>query len=72
MMEERISNDELREWAQQIEDSSLEWLVNLQRFARAGHPVFDKRYPLYKIFGDRLESLGGITSEISKKVGWLE
>jgi len=45
-------------------------MARLQRFASSGHPVFDFSLPLYERFKKRFAKLGGMTPEISKKIGW--
>lgn len=45
-------------------------LARLYRFAPSGHPYFDSHLPLYEIFLERFTSLGGMTTEISKAIGW--
>jgi len=45
-------------------------LAQLHRFAPAGHPYFDSSGRLYPAFKARFDSLGGMTPEISKQVGW--
>ena len=45
-------------------------MAHLLRFAPAGHPYFDNRLPYYKIFQNRFQELGGMTVEISKRIGW--
>ena len=44
----------------------------IYRFAPVGHIYFDRGLPYYKIFGERFEKLGGMTSDISKQLGWEE
>ena len=45
--------------------------AKLHRFAPSGHMYFDSTLPLYKVFNARFESLGGMTPEISKAIGWI-
>jgi hypothetical protein len=45
---------------------SQEEMARLWRFAPSGHPVFSNDLPLF----GRFEELGGMTPEISKKIGW--
>ncbi len=52
-----------------IDNMSEEEMARLHRFAPSGHPLFDTRYPLYEHFKTRFH---GITTEMSKKIGWEE
>ncbi len=45
-------------------------MANLWRFAPAGHPWFNSTLPYFKHFNRRFKRLGGMTSEISKQIGW--
>ena len=45
-------------------------LARLWRSAPAGHPYFDNSLPYFKVFEKRFKELGGMTSEISKNLGW--
>lgn len=45
-------------------------MASTWRFAGAGNPYFDKTLPYFRHFRRRFERLGGMTSEISKQVGW--
>jgi hypothetical protein len=40
------------------------------RFAPAGHPWFDTTKPYFKHFERRFKRLGGMTTTISKEIGW--
>jgi len=45
-------------------------MAMLWRFAPTGHPFFDHTLPYYAIFKKRYDEFGGMTPEISKKIGW--
>ena len=45
-------------------------MARLWRFAESGHPYFNTDRPLYLHFNERFKKLGGMTSEISKIIGW--
>ena len=45
-------------------------MARMWRFAPLTHVFFDVRYPYYDIFKKRFEKFGGMTTEISKRVGW--
>jgi len=45
-------------------------MARLVRFAPSGHIYFDTRMPFYKIFNERFKELGGMTTVISKRIGW--
>ena len=53
-----------------IDNMSHEEICRLYRFALSGHPYFVSNTPLCDYFFERFNSLGGITPEISKHIGW--
>jgi len=65
-----VNARELRNWKTKIDAMTHEQMAHLYRNAPAGHPVFDRRLPLYKYFKDRFDAFGGMTALISKKIGW--
>jgi len=64
-----MTEEEAKEWALRINQMSHIDLVRAYRFTPAGHPVF-LNTRLQKVFDMRLKSMGGITSAVSKTVGW--
>lgn len=64
-----INDPELKRRLDYIENLSHYEMVVLWRFSRSGHPFFEEGAPETNAFVKRLEELGGITPEISKKVG---
>ncbi len=65
-----LSKEELDDWKRKITDMSRTDMARLRRFAPAGHPVFRADLPLYKLFEARFAELGGLSTEISKEIGW--
>jgi len=65
-----LTNEEIETHIQHIETMSHTSMMDLWRFAPAGHPIFDRRYPLYDIFRKRFDTFGGFTPTVSKEVGW--
>jgi len=45
-------------------------MARLWRFAPSGHPYFLGGSPLYEHFQARFKALGGMTPEVSKRIGW--
>lgn len=46
-------------------------MARLWRFAPSGHPIFSTlNDPLFQIFEERFQELGGMTPKISKAIGW--
>jgi hypothetical protein len=45
-------------------------MARLWRFAPSGHPYFDSTKPYFEIFKKRFSELGGMTTSISKQLGW--
>ena len=64
-----INDPELKRRLDYIENLSHYEMVVLWRFSRSGHPFFEQGSAEATAFVKRLEELGGITPEISKKVG---
>lgn len=56
-------------WTEKIRVMSHHDMARFFRFTPSGHPVFDDKYSLYKIFGKRFEELRGMTAAISKQIG---
>lgn len=65
-----VSEQEIQEWKEKLQNMSQIEMARLFRFAPGGHPVFDTKLPLYEIFEKRFKELGGMTPEISKAIGW--
>lgn len=65
-----MNEQEIDEWKAKIAQMSQLEMARLWRFAPSGHPCFDSTLPLFKIFKDRFEDLGGMTPAISKTIGW--
>lgn len=65
-----MTEQEITEWKKKIDAMSREDMCRLRRFAPVGHPVFDLRLPLNDYFKARFDSLGGMSPEISKRIGW--
>jgi len=53
-----------------INKMSQEEMATLWRYAGSGHPYFDCTLPYYEVFEARFKELGGMTTAISKKIGW--
>jgi hypothetical protein len=53
-----------------INAMSHEEMARLWRFGESGHIYFDSRVGLFPVFKKRFIELGGMTTEISKKIGW--
>lgn len=64
-----MTDEKLAQWKQRIADMGQEEMARLWRFAKSGHPLFDNTLPLFEIFASRFFGLGGMTPEISKKIG---
>ena len=67
---EELTEQEIKEWEEWIDNMTHMGMAQLQRFASSGHPVFRNDLPLYARFQARFESLGGMTPKISKAIGW--
>ena len=67
-----MNNREIDDWKKTIDEMSHEELAALHRFAPAGHPVFNINFPISGYFEDRFKELGGMTPEVSRKIGYLK
>ena len=65
-----MNNTEINQWKKIIDQMSQEDMARLWRFTPTGHPCFNSTLPLHDYFKKRFESLGGMTPEMSKKIGW--
>ena len=65
-----MEETEINEWKEAIDNMSQTEMARMFRFAPSGHPVFSRDLPLYDHFQERFKFLGGMTPEISKKIGW--
>ena len=65
-----MTDQEVAEWKEKIDNMSQTQMALLQRFAPAGHPVFNTSLPLWEYFNNRFRKLGGMTPQISKTIGW--
>lgn len=61
---------EIKKQKELIDKMSHYQMASLYRFAPAGHPYFDCTNPLSSYFTNRFKQLGGMTSIISKQLGW--
>lgn len=54
----------------QIDNMSHLQMARLWRFAPVGHPFFETGSPVGDYFQERFKALGGMTPDISKRLGW--
>ena len=65
-----MTEEEIRNHKERIDKMSQVEMASLWRFAPAGHMYFNNGLPLHKYFAARFKELGGMTTEISKGLGW--
>ena len=65
-----MTDEQIQEWKSKIDKMTQLEMASIYRFAPAGHPCFDTSIPLNKYFMDRFHELGGMTTAISKTIGW--
>lgn len=53
-----------------INSMSRTEMARLWRFAPSGHIYFDTTLPYYEIFKARFDELDGMSTSISKEIGW--
>lgn len=61
--------EELKEWEDKIDAMTHEEMARLWRFAPGDHPCF-KEPLLYRRYKKRYDEFGGMTTALSKKIGW--
>ena len=64
-----MTNNQIIEEKSLIDQMDQEAMAYIWRFSPVGHKYFDKRLPLYEYFKARFDRLGGMTAEISKRIG---
>jgi len=47
-------------------------MARMWRHSPAGHIYFDRTLPFFEIFEKRFNEFGGMTSKISKEIGWIK
>ncbi len=57
-------------WETKIDKMTHADMARLWRFAPACHPIFDKRNSLFEHFKKRFDKFGGMTTKISKQIGF--
>jgi hypothetical protein len=67
---ETYTDDQLRKMMRDIKELTQTDCARLNRFAPAGHPYFRSDLPLNDIFNAHFKSVGGMTPEVSKFIGW--
>lgn len=65
-----MTAEQIQQHKNKIDQMTHEEMARLFRFAPSGHPYFDTTSPLCGYFRDRFEELGGMTPEMSKRIGW--
>ena len=67
----KLTEEEIEQWKEKIDNMTHEELARMYRFERIGHPVFSSVYDdLYQYFENRFNKFGGMTPAISKMIGW--
>lgn len=64
-----LSEEELKT-IETIKSMTQYQMAHLSRFAPTGHPYFDVTKPFNKVFKEEYAKKGGMTSTISKAIGW--
>ena len=67
---EELTEAQIQEHKDRIDGMSQTQMARLQRFSPSGNPIFRSDLPLYDYFKKRFDELGGMTPEISKRIGW--
>ena len=64
-----MTTEEIENYKRTIDSMSQTQLAYAWRFAEVGDPIFSD-HELFQYFRTRFDSLGGMTPEISKLIGW--
>jgi hypothetical protein len=67
---ETYTDEQLKRMEEDIKELTQTGCARLLRFAPSGHPYFRSDLPLNEIFQEHFKSLGGMTPEVSKFIGW--
>ena len=65
-----MTDIEIQSYKEEIDKMSQVEMASRYRFAPSGDPFFRNDLPLYEYFNERFQKLGGMTTEISKRIGW--
>ena len=66
-----MTEEEIKKAKKTIDGMSQYEMASLHRFAPSDHPYFDKRNgDLSDYFQKKFKEKGGMTCEISKRLGW--
>lgn len=64
-----MTDQERQDWRERISKMGHVQLASLWRFAVPGHSVFTDR-ELTSLFDERFNGFGGMTTLVSKEIGW--
>jgi hypothetical protein len=65
-----MTKEDIEVHKKEIDKMSHHQMAYLYRFARSGHPYFDKTNELSSYFSKKFQDKGGMTTQISKDIGW--
>jgi len=65
-----MTDEEIQEWKERIDQMSQIECARIYRFAQSGHIFFNTMLPLHTYFDKHFRKVGGMTPEISKEIGW--
>ena len=65
-----MTDKEIKKHEDKINNMTQFEMARLWRFAPSGHIYFDTNFPFFELFETRFGELGGMTTEISKRLGW--
>ncbi len=68
----KLTDQDIIDWTHKIGMMTHVEMCKLWRFAPSGHPIFDSALPLYDIFSKRFTAFGGMTTKISKELGYVD
>jgi len=66
------SEEQIQSMMKQIDDMGQIEMARRWRFSKPGDPFFRSDLPLFEKFNKRFQSLGGMSSKISKAIGWKD
>jgi hypothetical protein len=67
---ETYTDEQLKRMEKNIKEMTQIDCARAFRFHKVGHPYFRSDLPLNEIFQEHFKSLGGMTPEVSKFIGW--
>ena len=71
IMCKQMNEESTKQHIDYINTMTHEDMARMWRFAPSGHPYFNVKFPeIVSAFSERWKGFGGMTTVISKRIGW--